>query len=125
MRKPFSQWLSEQLSDRDMRPADLVRASGLDSAVISNLMNEKRKPGPRTIKAIAKALQISEEEVYQAAGMLKLGEDDDPAIRAVVTILRDMRPDDVLDVLEYVRLQSRLKKKDIPRRPHKRKIVDT
>ena len=122
MKVDFPKWLNDQLEQRGMKPADLARKSDLDSAVVSNLMNGKRNPGIRTCKAIARALEISEDEVLQAAGLLQTDSTDDPAVKAVVTLLRDMRPDDVLDILEYVRLQKRLSsKKDIPQqRQHRR-----
>ena len=122
MKTDFPKWLNEQLEQRDMKPADLSRKSGLDSAVVSNLMNSKRNPGIRTCKAIARGLEISEDEVLRAAGLLQSNSDDDPAVKAVVTILREMRQEDVENILEYVRLQRRLSRKDTPqqRRTHRR-----
>jgi len=117
----FGQWLTEQLSRRNMRPNDLVRATGLDSAVVSNLMTGKRNAGTKTCKVIAKALDMSINEVYQAAGLLD-PTPDSPAIKSVVTILSELRPDDILEVLEYVRLKKRLNRNKDPaqRRPNKR-----
>lgn len=104
---PFGEWLTRELAKRNMRPADLGRLSGLDSAVVSNLMSGKRNPGTKTSAAIAKALDMSVDEVLQAAGLTQ-SMSDDPLIKSVVTILKELRHDDIVEVLEYVRLRKKL-----------------
>ncbi len=66
----FSDFLRAELAKRRWRQSDLARASNLDSAVISNLINGKRNPGPDSIEAISRAFGYPQEIVYRAAGLL-------------------------------------------------------
>lgn len=66
----FSQWLEDQLRIRGLKPADLSRASGVSNATISRILNSTRQAGPDACKAIARALNISQEEVFRQRGFL-------------------------------------------------------
>ncbi len=66
----FPEWLQERLKLRDMTQADLARESGLTSAAISRIMNGSRRPGPDACRAIAKALEMEEVDVFRQAGLL-------------------------------------------------------
>jgi len=52
----FTDWLTNQLKLKNMTPAELARASGKAPAVISRVLNGDRKPEPKTLIAIARAL---------------------------------------------------------------------
>lgn len=66
----FSDWLQNQLDERGWKQADLARASKLDTAVISNVINQRRKAGEVVCRAIAAAFNMSPETVFRAAGIL-------------------------------------------------------
>jgi transcriptional regulator with XRE-family HTH domain len=70
MTMKFSDWLRNELEIRQWKQADLARRSNLDTAVISNLINERRGPGEDTCSAIAHALGLPPETVFRAAGLL-------------------------------------------------------
>ena len=107
--KKFGEWLAEKLIERDMKPADLSRATGMDSAVISNLINSKRQqPAVESCKLIARALEIPLEEVYRAADILPPKPDVDPITEAVLNLMLTLDTNEKQDILEYVRLRSRL-----------------
>jgi transcriptional regulator with XRE-family HTH domain len=108
MRK-FGDWLSEQLKQRDMIPADLTRLTGLESGVLSNLINNKRsQPSVDTSKRIAKALNIPLEEVYRAADILPPQPDVDTIAEAILTLVLELKTEDKKDVLEYAKLRHKL-----------------
>jgi transcriptional regulator with XRE-family HTH domain len=73
----FGKWLEKTLAYKEWKPAELARRSGLDSAVISNLLNDRRKAGPDTSSAIAEALEIPAEIVFRAAGILPVTNKDE------------------------------------------------
>jgi transcriptional regulator with XRE-family HTH domain len=107
--KKFGDWLSEQLIQRDMKPADLTRLSGIESGVLSNLINNKRsQPRVETCMAIAKALNIPLEEVYRAAGILPPKPDIDVVTEAILALLLELKAEDKKDILEYARLRHKL-----------------
>lgn len=107
--KKFGDWLMDRLIEQDMKPADLSRATGMDSAVISNLVNNKRiQPAVDSCKAIAKALSIPLKEVYIAAGILPPEPERDPIADAIMNLISDLETDDKKDILEYARLRHKL-----------------
>lgn len=67
----FSDWLTKELARRDMSPAKLARLMNKkDQGVISRILSGERNPSNETIKAIAKALKVSERSVFEAAGVI-------------------------------------------------------
>ncbi|HEY6020579.1 MAG TPA: hypothetical protein VIY48_12020 [Candidatus Paceibacterota bacterium] len=113
--KKFGDWLSETLIERDLKPADLTRVSKgkLDSGVLSNLINNKRKqPSVETCKLLAKYLPAPLEEVYRAADILPPSEDDDPVIEAVTGLMNGLPTTDKKDILEYAKFRRKLAIRD-------------
>jgi transcriptional regulator with XRE-family HTH domain len=53
-----------------MRPIELARKSKLSSAQISRILSGERGAEGKTIRAIAQALGVPPEEVFEAAGFL-------------------------------------------------------
>ncbi len=66
----FAEWLETELKNRDWRPADLARESGLYAATINRILNRERHAGPETCRAIAHALDIDEVIIFRKAGLL-------------------------------------------------------
>lgn len=58
------------MAKREMSQADLSRKTGLTTGGISNLINQVRNPSPEACTAIAAALNIQQETVFRAAGLL-------------------------------------------------------
>jgi transcriptional regulator with XRE-family HTH domain len=107
--KKFGDWLSDQLKERDMIPADLTRLTGLESGVLSNLINNKRgQPSVDTSKRIAKALNLPLEEVYRAADILPPKPDIDVISQRILNMLLDLPSEDKKDILAYVELRQQL-----------------
>lgn len=101
--KKFSQWLTEELINRNMKPADLVRLSGLDSAVISNLINGKRNAGTDTATAIASALKLPPAEVFRAAGLLPPEPNKDEILYRIEHLYHTLKePGNKYRALEYM-----------------------
>ncbi len=67
----FVDWLKRQLAQRGWRQAELARRSGLTPASISNYFKNRRKhPDSRALAVIARALDLPDEVVFKAAGVL-------------------------------------------------------
>lgn len=80
----FSEWLQQQMGERDLSQADLARKTGLSTAAISNLINQMRKkPAPETLKLIAKALGLPQRQVFEAAGFIDPDPDPTPTLEEV------------------------------------------
>lgn len=66
----FVKWLENELRIRDWKLSDLARAAGVSPATITHILNEERNLGPDVGRAIARALMISEIEIFRHAGLL-------------------------------------------------------
>jgi len=89
----LNQWIENQLQDRNWRPADLARIAGIKDATLSRILNQTRQAGPEVCRAIAKALDADEEDVFRRAGLLS---PLPPAVaeeREAMRILRQLPPE--------------------------------
>lgn len=107
----FGEWIDLQNAKRGWKPADLARASGLDTGVISNLRNNKRQmPAVESCRALSEAYQIPVKEVFIAAGILN-EEDErtrgyDPLTEAITFLVSHLNDEEKQDILDYARFKS-------------------
>lgn len=98
----FNEWLLEKMKELDWSQADLSRASGLTTGAVSNYING-RIPGEAALRKIAKALHMSPETVFRAAGILPPEPKKDPAIDEILHLARNLPPEDVQDLIDLAR----------------------
>lgn len=99
----FSEWLADELATRAMRPADLARKSGLSRSAISNYLKQQRNtPEPEALVAIARALRLPAETVYQAAGILPQPVERTELIAQLIKLFEQLPPADQDDILHYI-----------------------
>lgn len=107
--KKFGDWLADRIRERGMIPADVTRLTGLESGVLSNIINNKRgRPSVETCKLLSKALNIPLEEVYRAADILPPDPDVDVVSQRILNMLLDLPHEDKQDILAYVELRRQL-----------------
>lgn len=70
MKNTLSTFLNEALNKRGWSQRELARRAHLSPTSISEVMAGKRGPGKRFCQAVAKALQVPAEEIFQAAGII-------------------------------------------------------
>lgn len=63
----FSAKLADELGSRQWTQADLAKKSGVGQSAISMMLNRNCRPQKRTIQKLAKALGISEDELWPQA----------------------------------------------------------
>ena len=101
----FSDWLLEQLHERDWTQADLARASGLTRATISYYLGQKsKKPDENALRQIAKAFKISPESIFRAAGLLP-STPTDPIVDEITYLASQLPTQDVQELIELARLK--------------------
>jgi len=66
----FGIWLLEELEKRGMSQADLSRSSGITTAQMSRIISGTRGAGKKTLTAIAHALRLPPDLVFEKAGIL-------------------------------------------------------
>lgn len=104
------QWLTDLLDELGWTPADLVRATGLDSAVISNIKNGKRGVGPTTAKKIGKATNRRPEEILRLAGELEPEPTQDSTLYRITHLYHTLKDETnktrALEFLEFLKGQE-------------------
>jgi transcriptional regulator with XRE-family HTH domain len=90
-REGFPLWLQEQLAERSITITELGRRMGTPGTVITRWMQGKNLPDPRNMTKLADVLQISYDEVWQAAGLRPAAEPTiDPRRAALLRRIQDV-----------------------------------
>jgi transcriptional regulator with XRE-family HTH domain len=66
----FVAWVEEELKIRDWKPSDLAKQAGIDTGLLSRIMNRERQPGVEYCLAIAKAFRVHPAKAFMARGWL-------------------------------------------------------
>lgn len=103
----FSTWLQTELDQRGWKQSDLAKRSGMDSGLLSRLLNGERKPGVDTCRAIAKAFNLKDIQVLAIAG---LATDSglpkfNPVVEAAASMLNDLSPEDQEEIRAMIRVK--------------------
>lgn len=114
-----SEWLKNELIGRKWKQADLVRESNLDSAVISNIINGKRNAGETTARAIAKALNLPVDYVFEKLGILPPKTELSPIKRALLHAAEGLPESDLKLALSLLEQRQEYYKKNPQAKPSK------
>jgi transcriptional regulator with XRE-family HTH domain len=95
----FARWLSRVLSERGWSQAELARRSQLSSSHISRLLSGTRCPKVEACTRLAQALHLSQEVVFQQAGLIKKSGAEHPEVDELCTIARLLPEQDRRDLL--------------------------
>jgi len=68
--RAFADWLLTEMKRRRLSQSELARRSGISRSTLSNIINDQRGYGEKTVIAIAHGLDVPESIVLQAAGIL-------------------------------------------------------
>ena len=88
----FSNWLQAEIDRRGWSWNKLAERAGLSSETIYNIRDGVRGVGKASLEAIASALQLPVETVYQAAGFLP-PEKNDPLADEAAHLVGLLPPD--------------------------------
>ncbi|MFZ5856737.1 MAG: helix-turn-helix domain-containing protein [Chloroflexota bacterium] len=103
----FNDWLLNQMQQKEWSQADLARHSGLTKGAISKYING-RIPDEAAIRKIARALKISPETVFRAAGLLPPQSPETELINQISHLTSELPEQEQQDILEFVKLRHRL-----------------
>ena len=95
----FSDWLSNELNQRNMSPAQLARLSNKDPGMISRLLSGERSASPETLVMIANALRLPPENVFKAAVGLPQSSDGLSLKKRELIHLAEQADDDTIDIV--------------------------
>ena len=112
MNSSFSQWLIKNLNDRLWSQAELARRSGLSRTAISDVISGKANPGDVLCRAIAKAMQLPADDVFQIAGILPMKPNADQTVSEITHIYHELTDENRDDLLDYARLRLQKQERD-------------
>jgi transcriptional regulator with XRE-family HTH domain len=91
----FGSWLQHRLDLKRMRQADLARATGTSTGLISHWIQGSRRPTPESVVQICRALDASVEEAFRALGWFDEPTADTPAQADLIATIRRRNINDV------------------------------
>ena len=100
MTSKFGKWLEGMLAERGMTQAELARKARKKTGQITELFNEKRNPGTKSLNAVADALEIPRLNIYIAAGHIPPITDVDSWIGEMNVLLADITDDKDREIIE-------------------------
>ncbi len=66
----FVEWLEQQMTQRHWQNSDLARAAGINPSTLARILSRQRNAGPDTCRALARALNMTQEGIFRRAGLL-------------------------------------------------------
>lgn len=121
----FPEWLLEQMDERGWKQADLARAANLDTAVISNIINRKRKAGEVVCSAIARGLNLPPETVFRIAGLLPPAPvNQPPDLLQIIQLYLEISEEAREELLNYAKFRAETERKKKSAKRHKTHLVD-
>lgn len=106
----FADKLKEMLNKNGLKAADLARATGLSEAAISDYLKGKKEPRGRQSIAIAKALNVSLDTLWETG--YDNTKSNDPKIDEAFQIFKSLRPDFQDYALEQIKKLVELQDKN-------------
>jgi transcriptional regulator with XRE-family HTH domain len=108
----FSDWLLEQMNQREWTQSDLSKKSGLTRQSVSDYVNRRRtNPEPAALVAIANALGISPITVFRKAGLLPSSTESDSDFDDWKHLLNQLPPDEREEMRGIVQLKIEKRQK--------------
>jgi transcriptional regulator with XRE-family HTH domain len=108
-KEKFSNWLYEQMQDKNISQAELARRARRTRATINNYVNKKiNKPDNDVLIDIADGLDVPDFVVFRKAGILKSVDLAEEIIQEFFYTFEGLSPIDKEDVLEYTRHRKML-----------------
>lgn len=115
----FSNWLLDELKKREMTQSDLARLAKLGSGTISNIMSGNRKVGQDTLTAIAHALKLPVDLVFEKAGLLPPKVEASPIKRKLAHMAEGLPDSDIEMVIALLEQREDYYKKNPQAKPAK------
>lgn len=112
------QWLDELLKEADMSAADLERATGVDSSVISNIRNGKKGIGMDVAEKFGDALDLDPGDILRAAGVWRqVTGDEDRWDRKIKKIVKMLPVEEKKKIAKRLKLEAQFYEQRRPTRP--------
>ena len=108
----FVSWLQGELDARHWTRSDLARAGDINPTTLTNIYSGRRNAGASVLRRISKGLDVPEEVVFHAYGMLESYENTDDIITEVMHEMGGFVITDKEEIREYIRMKRRIAEKN-------------
>lgn len=115
----FGDWLLERLKEKNMSQSELARIAGLSKGTISNLINGTKGAGQDSLKAVATALKLPPDLVFEKAGLLPQKPELSPIKRALLHAAEGLPESDLKLALSLLEQRQEYYKKNPNAKPSK------
>jgi transcriptional regulator with XRE-family HTH domain len=110
----FEEWLTARLAERGLKPFHLAKEAGVAASTILNLLSGERRLGTDVARAIAKALDLPQWEVFLAAGLMTEtpisdGKRLDPLRGRLFHLVDQVAPEDIRLAIQLLEVVNRVR----------------
>ncbi len=119
----FSEWLVDELKQREWSNADLAKAAGISRGSVTNIISGIRSPGTDICEAIARAFKIPPEVVYRHAGLLPPALEPDEKRQELVHLFELMNDNNREDTIDYARMKLQKQEREKPKGEKRNKVA--
>jgi transcriptional regulator with XRE-family HTH domain len=111
----FGEWLKSELEKRKISQKELADLSGITPAQISRIISGTRGAGEQALVAIARALRIPPELVFQKAGLLPITHSElSSKKRELLANLENADDNTVQFVIDMLEVAVKNKQRQVP-----------
>jgi transcriptional regulator with XRE-family HTH domain len=115
----FGAWLKEELTRQEMSQSDLARASNITTAQISRIISGNRGVGEQALNAIAHALKLPPEMIFEKAGLLPQKIELSPIKRKLLHLAEGLPDSDIETAIAILEQRELFYKKNPSAKPAK------
>ena len=106
MNHNFSEWLAYAMEERGFTPTKLAETAGISRGSIYNLLKGRRGLGPEAGTALARALDLPSDLVFERAGLMPPKGDRDERLEQLATIFQNLDRRHQAMLLSYAQFLS-------------------
>lgn len=118
-RVAFAEWLDAVLVEQDIKPVELARLAKIDPGVVTRILKAERDARPKTLEAIAHALKLPTDLVYEKAGILPTKIELSPIKRKLLHLTEGLPESDVEIAVNILEQRQEYYKKNPGAKPAK------
>lgn len=115
----FGDWLLERLKEKNISQSELARMAGVSKGTISNLVNGTKGAGQDSLTAIAHALKLPVDLVFEKAKLLPTKNELSPIKRKLMHLAEGLPDSDVEIAVALLEQREGVYKKNPSAKPAK------
>ncbi|MFZ2097181.1 MAG: helix-turn-helix transcriptional regulator [Anaerolineales bacterium] len=108
MENKFSEWLINELNQRNWTQKELAKRSGLNPSTINYMIKHRRGLGLKSVNRLAQALGIPEELIIDKYENNKISRESSDLVSRAYYVLRELPLRDKEEVLAFIYLKRQL-----------------